>query len=267
MEKQVAWFAALAHPQRLAVFRLLMRHHPVFTSAGRIGEALGLRPSTLSAYLSALVNAGLIEQERLATSLRYRVRPDGIQALSEFLVLDCCRARIELPVARRAASAGVRNVLFLCSGNSARSIIAEALLRLHAGDRFEAFSAGTSPRDRPDPRALALLDARGHDTECLWSKDENLFREADAPRMDFVISLCDLAANAETGRWPGMPVHSHWPVADPVPSSSSNAFDAAYAALERRIAGFTALPDDMSRTEWQEAMDALSGFGVARTET
>ncbi|MCC5999732.1 MAG: helix-turn-helix domain-containing protein [Pararhodobacter sp.] len=264
MEKEIAQFAALAHSQRLAVFRLLMRHHPRHTAAGAIGAALGIRPSTLSAYLSALADAGLIEQSRRGTSLRYRVRMQAIQALSEFLVLDCCRARVDIPARWPGPGHGdVYNVLFLCSGNAARSLMAEALLRQLAGDRFEVFSAGTDPHSEPDPRAMTFLDERGHDTEALWSKDESLFREPDAPRMDFVISLCDRAADAEAMRWPGAPLHSHWPVDDPVPLPVPDAFAAAYAILERRIAGFAALPvGNMARAALQSALDALSDLGA-----
>ena len=258
METQIAQFAALAHPQRLAVFRLLMRHHPRPVPAGEIGTALGIRAPTLSGYLSALADAGLIEQQRRATTRRYRVCIDSARNLTAFLALDCCRGRIWLPVPEpgpHATAGGVRNVLFLCGDNAALSQIAEALLRQHAGDRFEAFSAGTAPCTQPDPQAMALLARRGLDTDCLWTKSEALFRASDAPRMDVVVTLCNRAADAESAFWPGAPVLAHWPL-DALPAGPGR-LAAACAALETLTGALAALPPDLPRPVLQEAVDAL----------
>lgn len=262
MEKEIAQLAALAHPQRLALFRLLMRRYPDRLPAGEIATILALKPSTLSAYLSALLDAGLITQERRGTSLLYAPGMDETQSLIGFLLDDCCRARSEPPrPARRPGT--IRNVLFLCSGNSARSLMAEALLRAQAGERFEVFSAGTEARGAPHPGALALLKAEGLDTGCLWSKPASTFRTDDAPPMDFVISVCDRAANADLGAWPNRPLHAHWAVPDPAIEASPQAFAQSYAQLKARIAAFTTLPADLPRPELQAALDDIATLPTA----
>lgn len=257
MEKEIDQLSALAHPQRLAIFRLLMRRYPDRLPAGEIGAVLGLKPSTLSAYLSALHAAGLIAQERHGTSLRYSAAQAQAQALMGFLFDDCCRARTDV-CAHDRPTPRIRNVLFLCSANSARSLMAEAILRDLAGDRFEVFSAGTDARSEPNPLALALLQEQGHDTSCLWSKPASVFRAADAPQMDFVFSVCDLAANADLHAWPGQPVQGHWAVPDPVPVATPAAFAQGYAALRHRIAAFIDLPAAMPRPALQRAVDDIA---------
>lgn len=257
MEKEIAQLSALAHPQRLAIFRLLMRRYPDRLPAGEIAAILGLKPSTLSAYLSALLDAGLITQERRGTSLLYAPHMDATQTLIGFLLDDCCRARTQPPAPGRAPGT-IRNVLFLCSGNSARSLMAEALLRATAGDRFEVFSAGTEARGAPHPSALALLKAEGLDTSCLWSKPASTFRAADAPPMDFVISVCDRAANADLDAWPNRPLHAHWAVPDPVPAATPQAFADALVRLKQRVDAFAALPADLPRPALQAALDTIA---------
>jgi len=257
MEKEIAQLSALAHPQRLAIFRLLMRRYPDRLPAGEIGAVLGLKPSTLSAYLSALHDAGLIAQKRQGTSLRYSAAQAQAQALMGFLFDDCCRARTDICAPDRPA-ARIRNVLFLCSHNSARSLMAEAILRDFAGDRFEVFSAGTDARSEPNQQALALLQERGHDTSCLWSKPASVFRTADAPQMDFVFSVCDLAANNDQGAWAGQPVQGHWAVPDPVQAATPEAFSQSYATLRCRIAAFTDLPAALPRLALQRAVDDIA---------
>jgi len=259
MEKEIAQLSALAHPQRLAIFRLLVRRYPDRLPAGEIAQVLVLKPSTLSAYLSTLNEAGLITQDRRATSLRYAVALDDAQALMGFLFNDCCRARAELSPEDRPRTS-VRNVLFLCSGNSARSLLAESILRDLAGERFEVFSAGTEARSAPHPMALALLEGKGHDTSCLWSKPADVFRGEEAPRMDFVFSVCDRAANTDLGAWPGQPVQGHWAVPDPAQTATPEAFAQSYAMLHSRIAAFAALPAAMPRPAVQRAVDDIAAL-------
>ncbi len=156
------------------------------------------------------------------------------------------------------------NVLFLCSGNSARPIFAEALLRDLGGNALTAYSAGTRPGTAPNPIALEVLARNGHSLEGLHSKHINTFRAPDAPRMAFVFTVCDTAAAEECPPWPGQPITGHWGLPDPVKATGSAAeralaFAQTYAALRRRITAFAALPfASLSRLSLQAQVDALS---------
>ncbi len=139
------------------------------------------------------------------------------------------------------------NVLFLCTGNSARSILAEGILNHKGAGRFTAFSAGSQPSGRVRPEALAQLTCSGIATEGLRSKSWDEFAVADAPRMHFIFTVCDNAAGEVCPLWPGQPVTAHWGVADPAaaqgtPEAVARAFREAYAVLDRRIGLFLALP-------------------------
>lgn len=141
----------------------------------------------------------------------------------------------------------VRNVLFLCTGNSARSILAEAILRHKAAGRFDAFSAGSQPSGRARPEALAQLAAAGIPTEGLRSKSWDEFDRPESPRMDFIFTVCDNAASETCPIWPGHPITAHWGVPDPAavsgtPEQIERAFRDAFSILDRRIGLFTALP-------------------------
>lgn len=137
------------------------------------------------------------------------------------------------------------NVLFLCTGNSARSIMAEAILNRAAPDRFKAWSAGSQPKGSVHPQALALLERTGHDTSALRSKSWDEF--GAGPDFDFIFTVCDNAAEEVCPVWPGHPMTAHWGIPDPAAATGSDhhielAFRAAYLSLDRRIALFTALP-------------------------
>jgi arsenate reductase (thioredoxin) len=139
------------------------------------------------------------------------------------------------------------NVLFLCTGNSARSIMAEAILNKFSGDRFRAYSAGSRPKGQVHSRALELLQALGHDVSKLRSKSWTEFAQPDAPMMDFVITVCDNAADETCPIWPGKPVSAHWGIPDPAAASGTEleialAFKRAYRMLAHRIGVFAALP-------------------------
>ena len=262
----------LGHPGRMAVFRLLMRRLPDAVPAGEIGRALEIKPSTLSVYLSALSSAGLIDQRREGTSLLYRARPDAAGEIVDFLFNDCCRGRPETcaPLVRplhqgqSAMPDRKYNVLFICTGNSARSIFAETLLRDMAGDRFDVHSAGTRPYSELNPFALEVLEAKGHDTTDLRAKNVSEFSAPDAPRMDFVFTVCDQAANEECPAWDGQPISAHWGMTDPVKAEGTDAqkslaFQQAYGALRNRIIAFTALPiDTLDRISLQQAVDDIA---------
>lgn len=265
-------FATLGHPGRLAVFRLLMRFAPQGVRPTEIAEALGLKQNTLSHHLAELTASGLVGVERQGRSLYYAVDLGKTEGLISYLALDVGRARADLLSALRPAGTDTApmprpgtgfDVLFICSGNSARSIFAEALLRDLGEGRFRAFSAGTSPNSAPNPVALEVLRRNGHDTSGLRAKPVSEFRRPDAPAMDFVFTVCDTAAAEDCPPWPGQPVSGHWGLPDPVKATGTEAekalaFAQSYAALRRRIAAFVALPvESLGRMSLQSRVDAL----------
>jgi len=263
--------ATLGHPQRLALFRLLMRRYPDRVPAGELAQALGLKASTLSAYLSALMNAGLVTQTREGTSLRYAIDMAEVRRTFDYLLMDCCRGRPEIctpvPLPSSAGPSPMPDrkytVLFICTGNSARSIFAESLLRDLAGDRFEVHSAGTAPYSELNAFALEVLAQKGHDIARLRAKNVSEFQGPDAPAFDFVFTVCDQAANEECPPWPGQPLSAHWGMPDPVKAEGTQAqkslaFQLAYGTLCNRIAAFAALPlDALDRISLQRAVDDI----------
>ena len=258
--------AALAHPNRLSLFRLLMRRYPDAVPAGEIAAALNFKPNTASAYLAALKQAGLIAQRRRGTSSLYRADLAGLRGLFDGLMEGCCQNRAGLCLPPWPKEAPVPaperplNVLFLCSGNSARSLMAEALLTRLGGGGFRAFSAGTQPADTPQAGATALLQSKGFETSLLLPKPLDYFASGDAPMMDFTITLCDFAANEEPPAWPGQPLSAHWGMPDPVSAGgTAGDFQDAFAQLHARIQSFTALPFDTLDT--QQLQDHLDRIG------
>jgi arsenate reductase len=139
------------------------------------------------------------------------------------------------------------NVLFLCTGNSARSIIAEAILNKIGDGKFQAYSAGSHPTGGVHPQALRLLQSLQYDIASLRSKSWDEFAGRDAPHFDFVFTVCDSAATEACPYWPGHPMTAHWGVPDPVaatgtPAEIALAFKNAYRRLSQRIGIFTSLP-------------------------
>jgi arsenate reductase (thioredoxin) len=142
---------------------------------------------------------------------------------------------------------GTYNVLFLCTGNSARSILAEAILNKEGARRFRAFSAGSQPRGEVHPAALHLLEELGLATNGYRSKDWNEFAAPGAPPLDFVFTVCDNAAGEVCPVWPGQPMTAHWGIEDPAAvqgEEQPQAFRNAFFALQRRIGLFLSLPLD-----------------------
>ncbi len=139
----------------------------------------------------------------------------------------------------------VYNVLFLCTGNSARSILAEAILSKDGAGRFRAFSAGSHPKGEVHPLAFQTLGECGLPTQGYRSKDWNEFAAEGAPPLDFVFTVCDNAAGEVCPVWPGQPMSAHWGIEDPAAvegDGQQRAFTAAFHALKRRISLFLALP-------------------------
>lgn len=150
----------------------------------------------------------------------------------------------------------MRNVLFLCTGNSARSILAEALLNRDGAGRYRAYSAGSQPKGKPHPAALALLGELGFPTDGLRSKSWEEFSGVDAPSMDMIITVCDSAAGETCPIWPGHPATAHWGIEDPAAvegEGQRQAFVDAMTYLKRRIDLLLALPDEeMEPTRWRD---------------
>ncbi|HEY8275124.1 MAG TPA: arsenate reductase ArsC [Pseudolabrys sp.] len=139
------------------------------------------------------------------------------------------------------------NVLFLCTGNSARSILAEAILNKVGAGKFQAFSAGSQPKGQVHPEARTLLQSLGYDTRGFRSKSWNEFAKPGAPALDFVFTVCDNAAGEACPLWPGQPMTAHWGIPDPAAATGSAAeislaFKDAYRMLSQRIGVFAALP-------------------------
>lgn len=263
-------FATLGHPDRLAVFRLLMRFAPRGVRPTEIVEALGLKTNTLSHHLADLTSAGLVQVERQGRSLFYSVDLDTTEGLIGYLALDVGRARPDLLSSltssdKETLTMGDKtcNVLFICSGNSARSLFAETLLRDLGRGKFTAFSAGTQPGTSPNPFALEVLERNGHDTSVLRSKDISEFQRPGAPVMDFVFTVCDTAAAEECPPWQGQPITGHWGLPDPVKAIGTDAekalvFAQTYGALRRRVSAFVELPfTSLDRLSLQSRVDAI----------
>jgi arsenate reductase len=169
----------------------------------------------------------------------------------------------------------VFNVLFLCTGNSGRSILAEAILRKVGADRFNAYSAGSRPKGIVNPFALKELESLGYSTEGLRSKSWDEFSGPNAPVMDFVFTLCDNAARETCPVWPGQPITAHWGIEDPAAVEGTDiqrraAFVLAARYIKNRISAFTSLPikslDKMSLNAKLREIGALEGATRPRPE-
>lgn len=141
----------------------------------------------------------------------------------------------------------IYNVLFLCTGNSARSVIGEAIMNRTGAGKFRAYSAGSQPKGRVHPETIRLLESLGYDTSGFRSKSWAEFAETGAPQFDFVFTVCDSAAAESCPVWPGQPMTAHWGIPDPAeatgsPAEIAMAFREAYRLLNQRIGAFSSLP-------------------------
>jgi len=161
----------------------------------------------------------------------------------------------------------VFNVLFLCTGNSARSIIAECVLRRYGAGKFAAYSAGSQPRPAPDPMVIEELQHHNYDTRGVRSKDWDEFAQPGSPAMDFVFTVCDNAKGEVCPVWPEQPMTAHWGVEDPHAFTGSDEerrwlIRRVMREMENRIKLFTSLPlDSLDRLSIQEHLDRI-GLGV-----
>ena len=157
----------------------------------------------------------------------------------------------------------IYNVLFLCTGNSARSILAEAIMNRAGAGRFRAFSAGSNPKGEVHPLSIALLKRLNYDTAFARSKNWDEFAEPGSPKLDFVFTVCDNAAGEACPVWPGQPMTAHWGIPDPAAATGTEpekalAFADAYRMLENRISIFTSLPlASIDKLTLQKRLDAI----------
>lgn len=248
---------ALAQETRLDLLRLLLGHGASGMPAGDVARALGVPASTMSFHLAALERAGLTRSTRQGRQIIHAARIAGLRDLLAFLTETCCAGRPELcgDLARLlpdlpeedATMTPAFNVLFLCTHNSARSIMAEAILDQLGDGRFRAYSAGSDPFAAPRPEVMEKLRTFGHDVSGLRSKSWDEFMGPEAPRMDFVIALCDTLHGQACPDFGDKAVTASWPLPDPGDFTGSEAqrgilLNELYASLKRRIGIFTSLP-------------------------
>lgn len=268
-------FAALSVETRLNLLRLLMVRGPTGMPAGDLATQAGLPGSTASFHLAALERAGLTQSIRQGRQIIHAVRMNGLRQLLMFLTETCCSGRPELcgDLARLLPplpeeDAGMTpsfNVLFLCTHNSARSIMAEAILRDAGNGRFRAYSAGSDPAERPNPEVIAKLETLGYRVDGLRSKSWHEFTGPNAPHMDFVITLCDTPEGASCPDFGDLAVTAAWPLPDPVKFTGSDAERSAllnelYAGLRRRIDIFISLPfASLDRIAMKARLEEIGG--------
>ncbi|MBM3628313.1 MAG: metalloregulator ArsR/SmtB family transcription factor [Alphaproteobacteria bacterium] len=239
-------FAALGQATRLDIVGALAAAGAEGLTAGEIAHRLAIPPSTLSFHLRALDQVGLIDVRRQGRSLIHVARAGALRELAAYLTRDVGRG--DAQAGADGSRATPFNVLFLCTRNSARSIIAEALLARIGDGRFVAHSAGTEPApEGPMPEILAQLRALGHDVSRLRSKHWTEFSGPDAPRMDFVVTLCDVVSGQSCPDFAGLRATAAWPLPDPAKFSGSAAERATllnelHAGLRRRLEIFVSLP-------------------------
>ena len=250
-------FGALSQDTRLAVLRLLIAAGPNGLPAGEISDRVGIPASTASFHLAALERAGLTQSTRQSRQIIHAVRIAALRELIAFLTDTCCGGQPELcgDIARllpeipqeNALMTPAFNVLFLCTRNSGRSIMAEAILKSLGRGRFNVYSAGSDPADQPMPEVLEKLRALGHDVSGLRSKSWNEFTGPNAPLMDFVIALCDTLEGQVCPDFGDKAITGAWPLPDPAkfsgsPAERSTLLNELYASLHRRLGIFASLP-------------------------
>lgn len=269
-------FAALGQGTRLDLLRILLNAGPSGVAAGEAATRLGVPSSTLSFHLRALEQAGLIAATRQGRSLIYAVQFARLRALLAFLAEACCggepdrcgdlgRMLDTITRENKTMSHPAFNVLFLCTHNSARSIMAEAILDKIGRPRFEGWSAGSDPRpEGPLPEVLTLLKTLGHDVSDLRSKSWNELTGPDAPKMDFVITLCDTIQGQACPDFGATTITGAWPLPDPSKLMGSTAecatlLNEVYAGLRRRLEAFTSLPvGSLDRMALKARVDELA---------
>jgi protein-tyrosine-phosphatase/DNA-binding transcriptional ArsR family regulator len=266
-------FAALSQETRLQLMRLLATKGASGMAAGDLAAALRQAPSTLSFHLSALEQAGLLQSTRQGRHVIYAVRFAGLRALFSFLTETCCAGRPDLcgDLARLLPEETLEdesmtpafNVLFLCTHNSARSQMAEVILNQIGKGKFNAYSAGSEPAPGPMAEVIEKLKALGHDVSNLRCKSWNDFAGPNAPRMDFVITLCDTLQGQHCPDFGEKPVTAAWPLPDPAKFSGTaieraTMINELYGMIRRRLDIFINLPyASLDRMALKKRLDEL----------
>ncbi|EFH10666.1 metalloregulator ArsR/SmtB family transcription factor [Pseudoroseomonas cervicalis] len=274
-DEAAAGFTALGQGTRLELMRSLLAAGPSGLPAGEIAARLGVPASTLSFHLKALEAAGLVAATRHGRSLVYAAQIARLRALLAFLAAACCggdparcgdlHRLFDTNGETAVMQKPVFNVLFLCARNSARSIMGEAILNRIGEGRFRAFSAGSAPSGSgPLPEVLSQLKALGHDVSALRSKSWDEFTGVAAPRIDFVIALCDTVAGQLCPDFGETTVTAAWPLPDPAKFTGSateraTLLNELYAALHRRLGIFTNIPfASLDRMALKARLDELA---------
>lgn len=279
-DEAAAGFTALGQGTRLGMMRALLAAGPSGLAAGELAARLDVPASTLSFHLRALEQSGLVAATRQGRSLVYAPQVARLRALVAFLAEACCGGeparcgdlhRLFDPP-EPAPMPPAFTVLFLCTRNAARSIMAEAILNRIGQGRFRALSAGSEPSATgPLPEVLQQLKALGHDVSGLRSKSWDDFVGPGAPRVDFVIALCDTLSGQACPDFGDTVLTAAWPLPDPAkfsgsPPERATLLNELYAALHRRLALFTSLPfAALDRMALKARLDELAQpQGVAR---
>jgi ArsR family transcriptional regulator, arsenate/arsenite/antimonite-responsive transcriptional repressor / arsenate reductase (thioredoxin) len=270
-------FGAFAHPTRLEIYRLLVRYLPYGLAAGDIARLIAIPHNTLSSHLAILEQAGLLRSRREGRSIIFAAVEARAQEIATFLTEDYAldhgqqspilRPSFAFPAKREVLAAEKTfNVLVLCTGNSARSIFAEAILSREGAGRFRPFSAGSHPEAHPNQLAITLLSELGYDVTGCRSKSWHEFAGSDGPAMDFILTVCDVAAGETCPAWPGHPLVVHWGIPDPIEIAGSEAekraaFVDAYRRLTARITSFVNLDvENLDRTTLKHKLITIGGM-------
>ncbi|MFZ5782101.1 MAG: metalloregulator ArsR/SmtB family transcription factor [Pseudomonadota bacterium] len=266
-------FSALAQATRLDLMRLLASKGASGMAAGELAAALGQPPSTLSFHLAALEQAELVQSTRRGRHVIYAVRFHGLRSLLGFLTETCCGGRPELcgdlarllpdPPPEDEPVTPAFNVLFLCTRNSARSLMAQSILEKVGKGKFNAYSAGSDPARGPMPEVIEKLQALGHDVSGLHCKSWDTFVGPDAPQMDFVIALCDTLQGQDCPDVGPNPITASWPLPDPAkfkgtPAERATMINELYGMIRRRLEIFVNLPyASLDRLALKKRLDEL----------
>lgn len=262
-DQAVAALAALAQRSRLAIFRRLVECGLDGAHPTELAQHLQLPPNTLSFHLKALEHAGLVSTRQNGRFIRYTANFALMQSLVGYLTENCCAGKPELCVPRPNMHPAPFQVLFVCTGNSARSILSEATLNAIGGGRFIAHSAGSQPTGRVNPFALAQLEASGIATGGYRSKSWDEFCGPGAPPLDLVITVC---GNADAESCPvffGDFIRVHWGLPDPAAVHGADeqiaaAFAEAHRVIRHRLQQLVTLPlETLSAAQWRAQLEPI----------